>query len=247
MISVQASKRLRWVTYSVDKERRTEYKTVNEGKRRSRSWKALVGCVSFSGAPAEAGSEAWGLEQRGKSEGATKRHMGLDTEREEALGAWYWLQHQRTTSDLSFCQDSWLAANWVKHCLYRNPRELNRELGSAPRASCSESLVQPNCWAWGQAAVECHRYNKSLSTPWKKTQSPQLFSLLWPMAIKLHTRTEPHGVLKCFMLLLFLTFKKKKSKSNSYKNSLEIWKICSPGTERHLNPAKFPQVLSLMV
>lgn len=135
-------------------------------------------------------SACWGRQwssglgaERGKSEGATERHKGLDTETEEVLGAWCWLNHQRT-SNLRFCQHSWLAANWVKHCLYRNPRELDGELGSAPRASCSESLAQPNCWAWGQAAVECHCYNKSLSTPWKKTQSPQLFSLLWPMAIK---------------------------------------------------------------
>lgn len=123
---------------------------------------------------------AWGREGKARE---PLRHMGLDTETEEALGAQYWLKHQRTSS-LSFCQHSWLAANWVKRCLYRSPRELDRELGSALRAAWSESLAQPNCWAWGQAAVECHRYNKSLSTPWKKTQSPQLFSLLWPMAIK---------------------------------------------------------------
>lgn len=166
----------------MDKERRTEYKTVSEGKGRSR---ALVGgmCKCFW-------SAYWGKQwrsglgaEREKSEGATERHTGLDMETEEALGAGYWLKRQKT-SNLGFCQHSWLAANWVERCLYRNPRELNRELGSAPRASCSASVVQPNCWVWAQAAVECHHYNKSLSTPWKKTQSPQLFSLLWPMAIK---------------------------------------------------------------
>lgn len=78
---MQVSKRLRWVTYSVDKKRRTGYKTVDEGKGRSRGWRALVVCGSFSGVPLEAGSEAQGLEQR---EGKVRKpHTRLDIEAED--------------------------------------------------------------------------------------------------------------------------------------------------------------------
>lgn len=113
---------------------------------------------------------------------ANERQRGWDMETEEVLEAGNCLEHQRT-SNLRFCQHIWLAASWVKHHLYTNPK-LNKELSSTLRTSGSESLAQWNCWAWGQAAVECQCCNKSLSTPWKKTQSPQLFSLLWPMATK---------------------------------------------------------------
>lgn len=125
-------------------------------------------------------------------------------------GAWGRIltKHQRILN-LSFCQHRWLAANWVRPCLYRNPWELNRELGSAPRASCLESLVQPNCWTWGQAAVECHCHNKSLSAPWKKTVSAAVqFSLA-----NRHKSSIPElnhmGFLNVSCCCCFWLFKKK--------------------------------------
>lgn len=90
-----------------------------------------------------------------------------------------------------------------------NPRELNKELRSTPRAlwvqraQCSQ-ISEPGArlqWNVTPATKVCPHLGR-----WHSFHSCSVYFGQWSK--KLHTRTKPHEVLKCFMLLLFQTSKK---------------------------------------
>lgn len=162
-----------------------------------------------------------------------------ETEHGDRRGTWGRVFTEALDSNLSFCQHSWLAANWVKLPLQEPLRDwheaeslLFREKQIAERGARQQ-------WNITATTKVCLRLGRR-----ETLYSCSVYVGQW--SEKLHTRTEPQGFLNILCSCCFWLLKKIKE-SNSYKTSLEIWKICSPGTERCLNPSEFPQVLSLMV
>lgn len=137
------------------------YKTVSEGKGRSRGWRDLVGCVSYFGIPVEAGSEAWSLEQREGKVREPLRHVW----------DWTWRQKRRLGqgTDLSTRELEFLPTQLTSSQLGKMLPLQEHQGAQQGAKECSKNLLF-RAWC-SQIAEGCHCHNRSLSTPWKKTVS----------------------------------------------------------------------------
>lgn len=165
-------------------------------------------------------------------------------ETEEVLEAGYCLEHQRT-SNLRFCQHIWLVASWVKHHLslhepkaQQGTKQHSENLQFREPGTVKLLSLGPGCS--GMSMLQ----QKFVYTLEEDTV---------PTAVQFtlansHKNSIPElNHMRFLNVLCCCCFKLQKNPSKMHIKCLEIWKICSPGIERCVNPGKISQVLPLMV